>query len=254
MENRIYEYLEKLEREKDIEILLACETGSRAWGFPSPDSDYDVRIIYRHKTDWYLSLSEHKDSVDLMYDDNLIDITGWDIRKALRLLYKSNASLIERIQSPIIYKEKEGFIKDIQEVASVLYSRKATIFHYLGLCKRSLSEIDINNEYKLKKLFYALRSAVACMWIVENEIMPPIVFTDTLEGITIDSDIKKRIYELIDIKLGKDETYLHRGEKDLFNYIEGCIDLAEDKAKELSTGDKTYNLDNFFRTIIKETV
>ncbi len=252
MEKRIVEYLEHLEREENIEILLACETGSRAWGFPSPDSDYDVRILYKHNSDWYLSLSERKDSIDLMFDDNLIDITGWDIRKALRLLYKSNASLIERIQSPMVYKADSKFIEDMQMAASKLYSRKSTIFHYLGLCKRSLSEIDINKEYKLKKLFYALRSAVACMWILENDIMPPIVFTDTLSGITIDNEIKKRIYELIDIKLVKDETYMHSGEKDLFNYIEGCIDLAEERAKELSTGDKTYNLEEFFRAIIKD--
>ncbi|HAN77121.1 MAG TPA: hypothetical protein DCQ31_04775 [Bacteroidales bacterium] len=81
MEHKINSYLTEIEVANDIEILLACETGSRAWGFPSPDSDYDVRLIYKHKTDWYLSLTEPKDSIELMLDDNLIDISGWELRR-----------------------------------------------------------------------------------------------------------------------------------------------------------------------------
>ena len=103
MDKKIKKYLKNIEEKFDITILLACETGSRAWGFPSPDSDYDVRLIYKHKRDWYLSLAEEKDTIELMLDNNEIDISGWDIRKTLRLLWKSNPPLLERIQSPIIY-------------------------------------------------------------------------------------------------------------------------------------------------------
>ena len=96
MINKIKHYLTKIEQDKDIKILLACETGSRAWGFASPDSDFDIRIIYLHKKDWYLSLNELKDSIDMMFENNDIDITGWDLRKSLKLLRKSNAALLER--------------------------------------------------------------------------------------------------------------------------------------------------------------
>ncbi len=109
MNNKIKQYLHELEKDQDIEILLACETGSRAWGFPSPDSDYDVRIIYKHKKDWYLSLAESKDSIDCFFEDNEIDISGWELRKSLRLLHKSNPPLLERIQSPIVYKSDTAF-------------------------------------------------------------------------------------------------------------------------------------------------
>ena len=106
MTEKINQYLDKIEIEKKVKILLACETGSRAWGFPSPDSDFDIRIIYVHKKDWYLSLNERKDSIELMFENNDIDITGWDLRKSLRLLHKSNPPLLERIQSPInLYME-----------------------------------------------------------------------------------------------------------------------------------------------------
>lgn len=135
MEQKILQYIDQLEKEKDIKILLACETGSRAWGFPSPDSDFDIRIIYAHKKDWYLSLFEKKDSIERMFENNDLDITGWDLRKSLRLLRKSNAPLLERIQSPITYKSDAYFITEIKSLATSQYSRIATIHHYLCMAK-----------------------------------------------------------------------------------------------------------------------
>ena len=110
MEERIRQYIKEIEKAQDIKVLLACETGSRAWGFPSPDSDYDVRLIYRHRMDWYLSLLEPKDTFEVMLEDNNFDISGWDIRKTLGLLWKSNPPLLERIQSPIVYVADEEFL------------------------------------------------------------------------------------------------------------------------------------------------
>jgi len=141
MNEKIIQYLDKIEKEKDVKILLACETGSRAWGFPSPDSDFDIRIIYVHKKDWYLSLSEKRDSIDLMFENNEIDITGWDLRKSLRLLQKSNPPLLERIQSPILYKHNSSFLKEMNDLANSQYSRIATIHHYLSMAKKFLEDI-----------------------------------------------------------------------------------------------------------------
>ncbi|MGB0429962.1 MAG: nucleotidyltransferase domain-containing protein, partial [Bacteroidia bacterium] len=130
MDDKIKAYLAQLEKEKDIQILFACETGSRAWGFASPDSDFDVRIIYKHDKDWYLGLGDKKDSIDVFYEQNEIDISGWDLRKTLQLLWKSNASVLERIQSPIDYQVDYEFLKGISKLASQAYSRIATIHHY----------------------------------------------------------------------------------------------------------------------------
>ncbi|MBK8634828.1 MAG: nucleotidyltransferase domain-containing protein [Saprospiraceae bacterium] len=176
MEQKIKKYLSDLEKEKGIEILLACETGSRAWGFPSPDSDFDVRVIYKHHKNWYLGLTEEKDTIEYFFENNEIDISGWDLRKSLRLLAKSNAPLLERIQSPIIYKVDNEFLAGINAVAQKTYSRIATIHHYLSMAKKLYSEIENSEEYKLKKLFYALRASVACLWILEKEEIPPIEF------------------------------------------------------------------------------
>jgi len=247
MKEIISQYLTKIEDEKDIEILLACETGSRAWGFPSPDSDFDIRIIYKHKKDWYLSLNEKKDSIDLMFENNEIDITGWDLKKSLKLLQKSNAPLLERIQSPIIYKCDEGFLIEMKLVAQNQYSRIATIHHYLSMAKKFTEELKEKEEYKLKKFFYALRSATACKWIVEKEQMPPIEFIKMVNGLNLPNSLTKRINELIELKATISESYCHKGEKELISFIEDCIKLSDEKRQSLSPSKgNVEELNNFF--------
>lgn len=252
MDERIKKYLGEIESEYKIQILLACETGSRAWGFPSPDSDFDVRIIYKHHPDWYLSLGEEKDTIEMMLDNNEIDISGWDIRKVLRLLWKSNPPLLERIQSPIIYSSDEKFMVEIHDFANKCYSKIATIHHYLSMAKKSLEEIELADEYKLKKFFYTLRSATACLWILDRGELPPIEYPIMLEGLAIDGNLKERIYSLIELKSTKSESYMHSGEKDLITFIKQSIDLAENTAKDLSKGNGDISsLNNFFRRTIK---
>jgi predicted nucleotidyltransferase len=247
MRDKIIQYLERIEKEKEVTILLACETGSRAWGFPSPDSDFDIRIIYAHNKDWYLSLSEQRDSIDLMFENNEIDITGWDLRKSLRLLQKSNAPLLERIQSPILYKHNSVFLNEMQELANSQYSRIATIHHYLSMAKKFLEELKERKDYKLKKFFYALRSASACLWILEKEAIPPIEFQKMLSGLEIENSLMNRINELISLKSTKSESYLHSGESKLFSFIESCINSADEKRQSLpSSNGNIDELNTFF--------
>ncbi len=247
MNEKISQYLTEIEKNKDVEILLACETGSRAWGFPSPDSDFDIRIIYKHKKDWYLSLNEQKDSIDLMFENNEIDITGWDLRKSLKLLQKSNAPLLERIQSPIIYKKDSEFLEEMKIVAQNQYSRIATMHHYLSMAKKFIEELKESEEYKLKKFFYTLRSATACKWILEKDEMPPIEFMKMVNNLDIDSALIKRINELIELKATKSESYYHKGESELLNFIETCINEADENRLKLpSSKGKIEELNNFF--------
>lgn len=231
--------------------MYACETGSRAWGFPSPDSDYDVRIIYKHPVDWYLSLSEKKDTIEYMSDDKEIDLTGWDIRKSLKLLFKSNASLLERIQSPIVYTQKEGFVTDYLALAQECYSPIATLYHYLKLAEKSFDEVSESDEYKLKRLFYALRGAMACKWVLNREEMPPILFTKMVEELDLSPELKSRITELIAFKATKSEAYLHTGESLIFDFIIETITEAKLQAKSLSGRKmKQVDLDSYFRSVI----
>ena len=252
MHTKINAYLDEIEKEREIKILLACETGSRAWGFPSPDSDYDIRIVYVHTSDWYLSLSEQKDSIELMLENNDLDISGWDIRKSLRLLRKSNAPLLERIQSPIIYRADEQFLTDINALAAKAYSKIATMHHYLNMAKKCFGEVRDEEEYKLKKFFYALRAATACKWIVERDEIPPIDFHIMLKELSIESAVKNRINELIALKATISESYLHSGEQDLMNFIAACIELGGKNAQSLPSSDlASEELDLFFRKTVR---
>jgi predicted nucleotidyltransferase len=251
MEDKIKKYLTDLEKEKGIEILLACETGSRAWGFPSPDSDFDVRIIYKHHKNWYLSLTEEKDTVECFYENNDIDISGWDLRKSLRLIWKSNPPLLERIQSPIIYHLDKDFLAGINSIAQKTYSRIATVHHYLSMAKKALEEVVSSNDYKLKRFFYALRASVACLWILEKEDIPPIEFGKMVNGLDLSDNLTNRINELIELKSTISETYLHNGEQDLIKFMESCLERADNESISLPTSKgQMSELNEFFRNTL----
>lgn len=247
MKEKIIQYLKQLESEKDIKILLACETGSRAWGFPSPDSDYDVRFIYKHQTKWYLSLNERKDTIERMFENNELDLSGWDLKKSLNLLRKSNPPLLERIQSPIIYISDDNFLAGMNDLAKFNYSKIATIHHYLSMAKKMYSEIKDQDTIKLKKLFYALRTATACKWIEEKETIPPIVFQTMLEQLEFGVLLKQQIFELIELKATKNENYFHHQETEINSFIETCILQADSIANSLPSAKcNLEDLNSFF--------
>lgn len=253
MKDKIAIYLKQIEQEKNVKILLACETGSRAWGFPSPDSDYDIRIIYVHKKDWYLSLTEEKDTIDIMLENNDIDISGWDLRKSLRLLLKSNPPLLERIQSPIIYQKDEKFLTEINSIVGNFYSRIATMHHYLSMARKSFEDVKDKEKYKLKKFFYALRAAIACNWILEKEEIPPIEFEKMMGGLKLITTIKNRIDELIKLKSTISEAYFHTGEEEILAFIENSIQVAGENAQKLPASKGLLeDLNTFFRKYIPE--
>ncbi|WP_298517033.1 nucleotidyltransferase domain-containing protein [uncultured Kordia sp.] len=176
MKTRILEKLNEIERDKNIEILFAVESGSRAWGFASPDSDYDIRFVYKHKSDWYLNLWEQKDTIQFMTEDDL-DGSGWDIRKALKLLAKSNASLLGWLFSPIVYRSAGTFLEEMKMVAEKNFNPVAGFFHYHSMNK-NFEETLNTNEMTLKSYFYAIRTALCANWIYKKETVPPVAFRE----------------------------------------------------------------------------
>ncbi|KAA9327445.1 nucleotidyltransferase domain-containing protein [Hymenobacter busanensis] len=175
MHARIHAALTRLEASHGIRILYACEAGSRAWGFPSPDSDYDVRFVYCHPPQWYLALDESRDTLVFPIDDEL-DLSGWELRKTLRLLRGSNAALLEWLQSPIVYHEAADFRAVVQPQLPECFNPLAVLHHYQGLVRRGVEEDLLPEEVRLKRLFYALRSALAARWIRERQTLPPMAF------------------------------------------------------------------------------
>lgn len=204
MRDLIIEGLNRLEEERGINILYACESGSRAWGFPSPDSDYDVRFIYCYDEDWYLSIARGRDNIDLPVNGDL-DLGGWELAKTLSLAGKSNAVVWEWLQSPIIYRERCTFREELFALLAGYFSPKAACYHYLSMAKRTMDEHLQGNELKLKKYFYMLRPLLAARWICENGSVPPMEFAPLLEQIAGRSELMGEIKRIMQVKEGASE-------------------------------------------------
>ncbi|RTQ51483.1 nucleotidyltransferase domain-containing protein [Hymenobacter gummosus] len=194
MHARIHAELLRLEQLHHVRILYACEAGSRAWGFPSPDSDYDVRFIYCRPPGWYLTLDEGADTLNFPVDEEL-DLAGWDLRKALKLLRGSNAALLEWLQSPQTYLEALDFRAAVQPRLAECFNPLATLHHYLGLVRRGIEEDLPQEQPRLKRLFYALRSALAARWIRERQTVPPMEFRRLRE--LLPSELRAEVDELL---------------------------------------------------------
>jgi predicted nucleotidyltransferase len=207
MQQRIRQQLQQIEAQHEVRVLYACESGSRAWGFASPDSDYDVRFVYLHRRDWYLSidLEKRRDVIELPLDDEL-DISGWDIRKALKLLAKSNPPLLEWLGSPIIYSERDGFRDKMRAALTSCYAPNACAYHYRNMARRTIETYLRGDEVRLKKYFYALRPILAVRWIEANRGFVPTEFAALRAADTLPPEVDAAIEELLLRKSGVSES------------------------------------------------
>jgi predicted nucleotidyltransferase len=174
----IQDYLQRIEREKNVEILYACESGSRAWGFASPDSDYDIRFLFAKTQADYISIHDGLESIDLPLEQGLLDAGGWDVRKAAKLLGKSNGALLEWLHSPIVYREKPGFRQRWQHAARSVFHPLACVNHYRGLAKQMIFHKLQADAVRAKDYLYALRAALAAQWIMAGHGIPPVAFAE----------------------------------------------------------------------------
>lgn len=247
MNDKILEKLKQIELEKGVEILYAVESGSRAWGFASPDSDYDIRFIYKHDLNYYLSLWEQTDVIEFMTADDL-DGSGWDLRKTVKLLAKSNAPLLEWLFSPVVYFENEAFVTQMRRLAQDCFSPVACLHHYLGTTKNFM-DVCQAEEVKLKSYFYALRNALAGKWIIENNSFPPVDFMELLP--IAPQNIQEKVKELMSIKANQDEKYLHPKEVLITNFLMETVKFNQENAAGLRSGKKmAVDLDGVFRGLI----
>ena len=250
MKEEIIEHISQLEKEEGITILLASESGSRAWGCPSPDSDYDVRIIFKRSKSEYLEIDDKPDTINYFHG-KLLDINGWDIRKTLKLIRKSNATPFEWAQSPIKYKEVDNFSSTILKLSKEYFQPRHTVNHYKGIAKNSYLNNDLSGQIKLKKLFYVLRPLMAAKWIIVKNEIPPMDIPNLI-SIIDETDIVKHINNLLEIKSAANEDYVHRMDNLIvdfidkeFNYV-SSIQL-EDK-KEVPSSEQ---LNKKFKEIIE---
>ena len=246
MEN-ITQKLKQIEADHRVKILHACETGSRAWGFPSPDSDYDVRFIYLHEKDWYLALNDRKDTIEIMDGD--LDITGWDLRKCLRLLKKSNVPLIERFQSPVQYYADDQFRTGFMQLIREYYSPTASFFHHYSLANKFWNELKEQESIKLKSYFYLVRSLLSCNWIIKDKAVLPM----DIEGLMnyIDDKSKEVLQRLIALKATVDEAYRYPQDQAMQMFVTCLFGFIEEHKNELGVNNNDFNsLNTFFLKIL----
>lgn len=212
----ITQHLADLTQQYDSRLLFAAESGSRAWGLPSPDSDYDVRFIYAHATHWYLSIEDRRETIETVFPDN-IDLSGFELRKALRMFSICNISLNEQIQSPVVYGGDPKFISRLTALIPVYFQKKRALFHYFKIAEQAFHQGMQGLSIGINRFFYVVRPLLACEWIEAYGTMPPTEFQKILETdflpLTLTNEIIDRIRQKavsVDkepIKLSKELVY-----------------------------------------------
>ncbi|MDX2306899.1 MAG: nucleotidyltransferase domain-containing protein [Hyphomicrobium sp.] len=248
--------LDAVEREERVAIGFAIESGSRAWGFPSPDSDYDCRFVYVRAMADYVRLYPPRDVIETPMTA-VLDVNGWDLQKALKLLINGNAVIIEWLTSPIVYRAHAPFRSDFLAFAEKVAERNRVGLHYLHLGRRIFDKsLDGGGDVALKKIFYALRPALAIRWLIAHpdRAIAPMNFHELRAGLDLDPALSALIDELLARKAETREM----GSGPLPNPVRDAIFAAFDAAeREFSPGKPVSagvmaEADAFFRRWVGE--
>ncbi|MBQ1641633.1 MAG: nucleotidyltransferase domain-containing protein [Oscillospiraceae bacterium] len=230
MQQLIVKKLDEIERQENVRILLAVESGSRAWGFASEDSDYDVRFIYVRPRNDYLRLEKFRDVIELPLEGEL-DINGWDLDKTLRLLRSSNPTLFEWFSSPIVYRETP-FADDFRSVMFKYFSTRRGLYHYLSMANGNYREYLKGEMVKAKKYFYVLRPILACRWIIDHGTPPPMLFSELVKS-ELDSAVSKDVVRLLDLKMNSPETKIIPRVESLNKYLENSMEEVQTRIRQM---------------------
>jgi predicted nucleotidyltransferase len=248
--------LREIEGAEGVRIFYACESGSRAWGFPSADSDYDVRFLYLHRQDWYLSvdLEQKRDVVERPIEGKL-DINGWDLRKALQLFRKGNPPLMEWLGSPIVYREVGYTARKMRALTTEYYSPTAALYHYLHMAQGNFREYLKGSTVWIKKYFYVLRPLLAIRWIEQGLGVVPTEFAVLVERVVESPVLKEAIDNLIRAKRRGEE--LDRGPRIqvISEYIESELRRLEGRQFKHEYGRLAVpvgELNRLFRSALEE--
>lgn len=254
VEKEIQKRISQAEAEHGVKVLYAVESGSRAWGFASPNSDYDVRFIYAHPKDWYVAvnLEEKRDVIEYPIVDE-IDISGWDIRKSLRLFKKSNPSFVEWLQSPIVYRDDNLFATQARKILTEDYSVEKGIYHYRSMAKTNYRGYLRKELVPLKKYFYVLRPILSILWLEKYRQPAPIEF-DKLRTMVANNGA---LDEAIDLLLKRKKVALEKEVAPAIpiinDFIESELGRLEDFSESSTLGIEGYDsLNDLFHLMLNQ--
>jgi len=251
MKDIIISKLNEIEQRENVRVLYAVESGSRAWGFESPDSDFDVRFIYVKPMAEYLRIDRVRDVIEWELNETL-DINGWDLQKTLLLLRNSNPTLFEWANSPIVYKQTPEW-ETVAKVFPDYFLSKPGLFHYLSMAAGNYREYLKSELVRIKKYLYVLRPILACKWILRNGTPPPMRFSELVES-QLEPEILPAVERLLDIKRLSPETEMMPRVPELNDYIERNILLIQEQAEQLPGERKSGygELNEIFLRLVKE--
>lgn len=243
MKDKIQDKLDEIEQIYGVKIVYAAEAGSRAWGFASQDSDWDVRFIYTRPPSWYLCVRERRDVIEPPVD-GLLDINGWDLKKALFHLGKSNPPLVEWLKSPIVYKSS-NIAEKMAKMAVHHFNPRSSIYHYLHMAIGNYRTYLKNDLVPLKKYLYVVRPIACCLYIENNHKMPPVNFMETMD--MLDDRVPSVILDIMGQKMAGKELGMVPRIDHLNQWIEEKIQhLSEAKRMEPKPLVAMDDLDEFF--------
>ncbi|MBR4461252.1 MAG: nucleotidyltransferase domain-containing protein [Erysipelotrichaceae bacterium] len=250
IETRIKEKLCEIEKAENVTVLFAVESGSRAWGFASPDSDYDVRFVYRrNEINDYLKLEGIRDVIEWELND-VYDISGWDLDKTLKLVHASNPVIFEWAYSPIIYKETP-FLEEFKEFIKPYFMTIKGAHHYLHMAEKNYEDYLTKESVKLKKYFYVLRPILATQYVLKYRTNPPMLFEELMEMVT-DEQVSSEINKLLEAKKNTSELGTSEKIMVLNDYIEKELIRLNDKVRSLKKETCNWEeLNRFFINTIR---
>ncbi len=223
MRSAIEDKLLEIEARESVKILYACESGSRAWGFPSKDSDYDVRFVYIREKDWYLSIEKKRDVIELPVDE-ILDINGWDIRKAYQLVQKTNPPIAEWADSPIVYLERLGFREELKRLIHIYFSSERLLQHYFHIAQGNFNSYLKGDLIKPKKYLYVLRAILAAKWVIAKDSIPPMEIQN-LYPVIQDRDVLDLVESLVERKKGQNEMEKEPQDVRLIDYLSRELEI-----------------------------
>lgn len=253
MEQHIKKELQQLEQQQQIKILYAVESGSRVWGFNSVNSDLDVRFLYVQRPEWYLQIDPQKDSIEALLPGS-IDLSGWELRKALRLYRKSNPPMFEWLHSSIVYSEPYTTAARLRALQPLSFSVKAAMHHYLNMALNNYRGYLQQEPVRVKKYLYVLRPLLACEWLYRQGCMPPLLFTELLQAAELPEPVCQRVQLLLQRKIAGEELGQEVPDMVLLHFLEQKLEFFSDCVKQVPAGPETDTglLNQLFRDTLSE--
>lgn len=246
-----------IENEYGVRILYACESGSRGWGFASPDSDYDVRFIYVHPRDWYLRLKAGRDVIERDLEETeagVLDINGWDLRKTLQLFKSGNSTLLEWLSSPLIYRDCGRLLPQLRRLAPLAMSPLKSWHNYRSMMSGRVNSGDEASR-SVKDWFYIIRPLLAMKWLEKNQAPVPMRFDRLADQTVVDAYLRSELRRLVELKSRAGEKDRPDAPEAVVDFVRaelsGRFDSPPPPADDAKLGPT--DLDDLFLAVLQET-